>query len=330
MTLMRYLPTHAGPARPRPRGTAALVALRSAELGHVEAWLAGIANDNTRAAYAADLGAWVAWLDAVAEGRPWSLLDATDVAAGAWVTAMTAEGLAPSTIARRQAALASFYRWAVRRGGPIEGARNPWAPDAVRRVRSTSTHTGALDGAEVGRLLDAARHGPHPERDTALVALLATTGARVTEVCAARWADLSPSTAGAELTLMGKGRKVRKVPLAPAVVAALGPAPADLDRPLLLGNDGGPLDRHKVGRILTRLARAASIGRAVTPHVLRATAITESLEAGAALWAVQDLAGHSDPRTTRGYHQRRQAAAQRAAIASTLWARYDTHEAPAG
>ncbi len=55
--------------------------------------------------------------------------------------------------------------------------------------------------------------------------------------------------------------------------------------------------------LVRRLARTAGIGawEQLSPHSLRRSALTFALDAGASLRAVQDYAGHKDPRTTRHY-----------------------------
>jgi integrase len=73
---------------------------------------------------------------------------------------------------------------------------------------------------------------------------------------------------------------------------------------VLVDNSGQRMDRHTAGRVLARLGRRAGLGT-VRPHTLRATAITCALDAGVSLRDVQDMARHSDPRTTRRYDRAR-------------------------
>lgn len=295
-----------------------------AKLGQTDAtllatFLSTIANDNTRDAYRRDVAAFVGWLDGHAAGRPWSLTDVSHVAAENWAREQTAAGFASATIARRQAALCRFFRWGSRPGNFNEGRPNPFSGDLIDRVKASSVHTSAIMAADVKRLLEVAGEGPHPVRDRALVLLMATTGLRVSEVCGASNGDLEKVGGACELIVRGKGGKVRRVPMLPALCDVLGDGPAD--GPLVANNDGGRLSRDQVERILTRLARRAGIPH-LTPHMLRATAITEALGRGNELWAVQDLAGHSDPRTTRDYQRRRQGAEARAAMAADLYASF--------
>jgi site-specific recombinase XerD len=75
--------------------------------------------------------------------------------------------------------------------------------------------------------------------------------------------------------------------------------------PILLGGDGGRLDRHAAGRIVRRLARRAGIVKRVGPHTLRHAFITAALDAGVPLRDVQEAASHADPRTTMRYDRAR-------------------------
>ncbi|MGW4644089.1 tyrosine-type recombinase/integrase [Sphaerisporangium sp. NPDC004334] len=69
------------------------------------------------------------------------------------------------------------------------------------------------------------------------------------------------------------------------------------------------MDRWAITKLIRRIARCAAIPSAdkLTPHSLRHSFATLSLDAGAALRDVQDAMGHADPRTTRGYDRARYA-----------------------
>ena len=77
------------------------------------------------------------------------------------------------------------------------------------------------------------------------------------------------------------------------------------DGPIFKKRNGQRLDRHAAYRRVARLARAAGIEIAVTPHTLRHTFVTLSLDAGVSPREVQDAAGHRDPRTTQRYDRGR-------------------------
>ncbi len=260
-------------------------------------WLLGFGNPHTRGAYARDLRQWAEWCD----GFGVELLDVGRAHLEAWARVLEEAGRAPATVARKLAAVAGFYAYAAEEGAI---ARNPAAHVRRPRVGDDSPTLG-LDREEARRLLDvAAEAGP---RDRALVALLLYNGLRVSEACSADAGDLDTERGHRVLRVTRKRGRREAVPLAPPTVEALDAYLAGRSSgPLLEANDGGRLDRHDAGRIVRRLTRAAGIGKAITPHSLRHTAVTLALDAGVPLRDVQDLAGHADPRTTRRYDRARQ------------------------
>jgi integrase/recombinase XerD len=259
--------------------------------------LAAQRSPRTVDAYRRDLNAFAAF-----RGAP--LAETTTGDLQQWIAQMRADGLAATTIARRSAALRTFFRQLV-----LLGVRpdNPAAElDLPKRPR---TLPRALSPAETEQLIDAATGvGPRALRDRALVELLYGAGLRVSEaVGAAKSAvDLDART----VRVIGKGNKERLVPLGrPAVEAvrrylALGRPHLDRrHRPdLFLNARGGALTRAGAFLILRRLAERAGLepGR-VHPHLLRHSFATHLLEGGADLRSVQEMLGHADLATTERY-----------------------------
>jgi site-specific recombinase XerD len=221
-----------------------------------------------------------------------------------WLAGLRADGLAPATLARRLAAVRSYYRHQVLLGSRTD---NPAAE--LRPPRRTRTLPRTLSPAESERLIEAANGvTPRALRDRALVELLYGAGLRVSEaVGLARGAvDLE----GRLVRVLGKGDKERIVPLGrPAGEAlrrylALGRPHLDRrHRPdLFLNARGGALTRAGAFLILRRLAEKAGLepGR-VHPHLLRHSFATHLLEGGADLRSVQELLGHADLSTTERY-----------------------------
>jgi integrase/recombinase XerD len=221
-----------------------------------------------------------------------------------WVAQMRAEGLAPATIARRTAALRSFFKHLT-----LLGAREDNPAAALVLPKRTRTLPRALSPAETERLIDAANGvTPRAMRDRALVELLYGAGLRVSEaVGAAKSAvDLEART----VRVIGKGSKERLVPLGrPAVEAvrrylALGRPHLDRrHRPdLFLNARGGALTRAGAFLVLRRLAEKAGLEpERVHPHLLRHSFATHLLEGGADLRSVQEMLGHADLGTTERY-----------------------------
>ncbi len=221
-----------------------------------------------------------------------------------YVARMRADGLAATTIARRVAAIRSFYRHQV-----LVGARtdNPAAELELPRRRRALPKT--LSPGEVERLIDAANGvTPRALRDQALVELLYGAGLRVSEA-------VGLDKAGVDLDdrlvrVIGKGSKERIVPLGRPAAEALArylargrPFIDTRHRPeLFLNARGGGLTRAGAFLILRKLADKAGLepGR-VHPHLLRHSFATHLLEGGADLRSVQEMLGHADLATTELY-----------------------------
>jgi integrase/recombinase XerD len=222
----------------------------------------------------------------------------------AYVADLRARGLAGTTIARRIAALRSFYRHQM-----LIGARedNPAAElDLPRRAR---TLPRTLSPGEAERLIEAANGtAPRALRDRALVEMLYGAGLRVSEAV-----GLERSGVDLERRLVrtiGKGSKERVVPIGREAVEALRRYLARgrpyLDKrhrtELFLNTHGGPLTRAGVFFILRRLAAKAGLEpERIHPHLLRHSFATHLLEGGADLRAVQEMLGHADLATTELY-----------------------------
>jgi len=217
---------------------------------------------------------------------------------------MRADGLAASTIARRVAAIRSFFRHQV-----LVGARkeNPAAELELPRRRRALPKT--LSPGEVERLIEAATGvTPRALRDQALVELLYGAGLRVSEA-------VGLDKAGVDLEqrfvrALGKGSKERIVPLGRPAVDALNRYLARgrpyLDKrhrsELFLNAQGGPLTRAGAFLILRKLAEKAGLDpERVHPHLLRHSFATHLLEGGADLRSVQEMLGHADLATTELY-----------------------------
>ena len=217
---------------------------------------------------------------------------------------LRAAGRASSTVARRLAALRSFYRHEQLLGErPDNPAAEVAAPRRIRRLPRT------LSAGEAERLMEAAAGTtPRALRDAALVELLYGAGLRVSEAVGLERGsvDLDERL----VRCIGKGSKERIVPIGRQATDALrryiSRGRPFLDRrrsqALFLNARGGQLTRAGVFLILRRLAEKAGLeaGR-VHPHLLRHSFATHLLEGGADLRSVQEMLGHADLATTELY-----------------------------
>jgi integrase/recombinase XerD len=274
------------PARERDPAVESFLALAAARLA-----------PRTVDAYRRDLAHFAAWL----EGPP---ANATGDDLERYLAELRAAGLAGSSIARKTAALRSFFRHQV-----MIGARpdNPAAELRPPRRRRQLPRT--LSPAEVERLIDAAAGTtPRSLRDRALVELLYGAGLRVSEAVGLDRAGVDLDHRLVRCT--GKGDKERIVPIgrhaAEALRRYLARGRPYLDRrhrpDLFLNAQGGALTRAGAFLILRRLAAAAGLEpERVHPHLLRHSFATHLLEGGADLRSVQEMLGHADLSTTELY-----------------------------
>ena len=239
----------------------------------------------TREAYMLDLRQFTAWC----HSHDIALFAARRADIEWFARDLEARGRARSTVARRLATVAGFYRYAVE-----EDLLDHSPAVHVRRPRvDYESHAVGLDRNEVGALLVAAGLGTPPEH--ALVSLLALNGLRVSEAIGADIEDLSVQRGHRTLTITRKGGKKALVPLAPRTARAIDLAVGErCEGPVFLTPAGERLDRHGAGRIVRRAARKAGLGKPVGPHTLRHAFITAALDAGVPLRDVQEAASHAD------------------------------------
>jgi integrase/recombinase XerD len=221
-----------------------------------------------------------------------------------YLTELRSRGLASATVARRLAALRSFYRHLV-----LIGARGDNPAAELRPPRRQRHLPHPLSPAEAERLIEAANGiKPRDLRDRALVELLYGAGLRVSEAVGLERAGLDLDNR--IVRCLGKGDKERIVPIgrraADALTRYLARGRPFLERrprpELFLNARGGGLTRAGAFLILRRLAEVAGLepGR-IHPHLLRHSFATHLLEGGADLRSVQEMLGHADLSTTELY-----------------------------
>ena len=206
-----------------------------------------------------------------------------------------------STVAHKLSTVRSFYRWCfledVIDKDPAANVRRPKVRDDAMRPY--------LDRMEAGRFL-ATAEGSSP-RDYALITLLLLNGLRITEALQLNIETMSTERGHHTVVVLGKGRKIATVPLAPrthrAILAYIGERHTG---PIFLSNGGKRMDRHAAARTVRRIARKAKIDKRLSPHSMRRSYITVALDSGVPLRDVQHGARHSDPRVTSRYDQNRQ------------------------
>ncbi len=287
-----------------------LARARDAYLAHltVERGLAA----NTLAAYRRDLSRYVEFLASRGLTAPGDVTE-RDVEDYVLAVRTGADGGAPlsaSSAARGVAAIRGWHRFLVPEGiAAADPARSVRAPALPRRLPK------ALSVDDVARLLDAGvvGDGPVPLRDRALLELLYSTGARISEAVGLDVDDLDLTPGHAAVRLLGKGDKERVVPVgsfaATAVDAYLVRARSALaaggrgTAALFLNTRGERMTRQTAWAVLRTAAERAGLATAahVSPHTLRHSFATHLLQGGADVRVVQELLGHASVTTTQIY-----------------------------
>lgn len=252
-------------------------------------------SPRTVALYAGDL----ARLAACAGERPPEALQAHDVRR--CLARLHAGGHAPRSLARMLSAWRSFYTWLGREGrltaNPCAGLR---PPKGVKRLPHTLTPDA------LARLLDGPPDAdPIALRDQAMFELMYSSGLRLAELVGL---DLSDVDRGrGEVTVTGKGRKTRIVPVGQAALSALSAwlmaraAVARDEQALFVGARGQRVAPRVVQARLRRLALARGLSERVHPHALRHSFASHILQSSGDLRAVQEMLGHASLSTTQVY-----------------------------
>jgi integrase/recombinase XerC len=247
-------------------------------------------------------------------------------------------GMEKSSIARKLAALRSFFKYCVREKklteNPARLVATPKLPKRIPSVLSAEEMNGFLNqlaaeesGEGAGRKRTKTRIATAPRgsvriqedslllaRDRAILELLYAAGLRVSELTGLNWVDMDQK--GQMLRVCGKGNKERIVPYGAKAAQALrvywpvregllreceksgGKPSADA---IFLNYRGRRLTQRSVGRIVKKYVRLVNINWDLHPHSLRHAFATHLLADGADLRAIQELLGHQSLSTTQKY-----------------------------
>ena len=218
----------------------------------------------------------------------------------------------PSSINRINSTLRSFFKHVQQEHGLADPTLEIQASRSHRRLPK------ALTIEQVLSLIDSAFHEGDPItlRDQAMIELLYSSGARVSELIGINVGDLSLEDNDGEMIttvkLRGKGGKERVVPLGSFATKAIDNYRVRI-RPILASKNslmtsalflnfrGGRITRQSAWAIVLKAARAAGISAKVSPHVFRHSYATHLLDGGADIRVVQELLGHASVTTTQIY-----------------------------
>jgi len=234
-------------------------------------------------------------------------------------------GYSSASIARKTAALRSFFQYLCRNGevprDPTEGIGSPEFKKPLPRTAEDDHVRALLAFCE-------SRDAPENLRDHAMLRLLSSTGMRVGELVMVGVDDID--FAASHVRVVGRGNRERSLPLDAATLASIR-IYLERARPFLTRNaqdqesDQAPLVVNQRGQRLTRqgfwlimkgLVRDAGLPAVMTPHMLRHSFATHQIGEGLALEDLRQLLGHASIATTQIYTQLAGPASEEVAVPS--------------
>lgn len=226
----------------------------------------------------------------------------------AFMAARRKSGVESRTMARQLSAIRTLYRWldseGVLRNPAVATLRSPKLPHAIPKPLNPDAAKKAMNFVETNVSGDA-----EPwltARDTAVLMLLYGCGLRISEALNLNRNEAPVPPNEDVLRILGKGSKIRLVPVLPAAVAAvqtyLDLTPGlDPDGPLFIGKQGRRLNARNIQLLMQNLRSALCLPDTATPHALRHSFATHLLGNGADLRSIQELLGHASLSTTQVY-----------------------------
>jgi integrase/recombinase XerC len=249
-------------------------------------------SGHTLSAYKREIGRFADFLD-----KP--LVHGTPQDVTAFISKLRHRDLSSKSIQRNLSAIRSFYSYLVDQEivttNPATIARSPKVKRRLPKV---------LDTDQAARLLDFQPQNTKEKRDKAIIELLYGSGLRLMEVVGLSIGDLD--LAAGFVTVLGKGNKVRQVPLGRLCIRALEewlaahPSVSN-DAPLFPSKNGTPISPRTIQKRLKDIAIVQLGDNSLHPHMLRHSYATHMLESSGDLRGIQELLGHNDISTTQIY-----------------------------
>lgn len=264
--------------------------------------------ENTLVSYQRDLSKFAVFLNS--QRLNFDSLSVEDITS--FEVSLKEDGLSLASLNRVMSSLKGFYKYCS-----IESLiDNPMLESITHKLPRKLPKALSVD--EITKLIESAKRegDPMSPRDFAILELLYSTGARVSEIVGINIADLSLSKIGSDevsvLKLKGKGSKERFVPLGRFAISALDDylvrtrpglveKSSKANSALFLNSRGGRLSRQSAWQIVLDAAVASNLSGRVSPHVFRHSYATHLLDGGADIRVVQELLGHSSVTTTQIY-----------------------------
>jgi len=261
-------------------------------------------SEYTIVSYANDLQHFCSFLSEHLGGRvnikALEKLETRDIRA--WLASRLHEYEASST-ARALSTVKSFYRYLEKQdilaNSAVFHTRGPKLKKALPKALAEDQAQQALE-------MVGTQHEEEwvNKRDLALLILIYACGLRISEALSLTYKDIPTSDS---LSIVGKGKKQRMVPVLPIVKEAISdyvhscPYPFTATTPLFYGQRGKALDPAIFQLQLRKLRASLNLPESTTPHAFRHSFATHLLSAGGDLRSIQELLGHASLSTTQRY-----------------------------
>jgi len=263
------------------------------------------ASPLTVKSYREDLGHLAEYLNESYNGNVPAAGHVTTLDLRGYLAHLHQQEYAKTTIARRLAALRSFFRFGQREGW---AKANPAKP--LRTPRKSRHLPHFLSTEDLGKLLEApSAKSSQGLRDRAILETLYSAGLRVSELVGLNDGDID--FPGDILRVRGKGRRERLAPIGSYASKALRAwlekrvlhprEKQGIAAPVFVSRLGKRLTTRSVGRLLEKYLKQTGLDRRTSPHTLRHSFATHLLDRGADIRSVQELLGHKSLVTTQIY-----------------------------
>lgn len=213
---------------------------------------------------------------------------------------LSQQGLSERTLARKLSAWRQYCGWLVQSGmmdnDPTFNLKAPRLPERLPKALPREELNHMLDSAPVDDSLAV--------RDHALFELMYGSGLRLSEIHGLDLGDVLLDEGWVSVT--GKGRKERQVPLSGKSVKALRAylserVATDGETALFTGKNGTRLGQRQIQKRLQAWAVRQGSGQHISPHMMRHSYASHLLQSSRDIRAVQELLGHSNLSTTQIY-----------------------------
>jgi len=253
---------------------------------------------HTRKAYQRDLRFFQAYCEQHDIER-WKNIDGRQLRA--FVAQRHRQGLGGRSLQRNLSAIRAFYRYLLSSGlatqNPAQGMVAPKTPKKLPRT---------LDADQSTQLVEIKAEDALAIRDKAILELLYSSGLRLSELTGLEVSSID--MADATVTVLGKGKKMRIVPVGKQAMQAIQlwlkqrvQCASYEETALFVSQRGKRISPRAIQLRLKKWAIEQGLANRVHPHMLRHSFATHILESSSNLRAVQELLGHADISTTQVY-----------------------------